>query len=285
MSPKNLFYEFRSYKFFCQTTLLHCRSPYAYKLPNFSICNFLNCRSIIFLRTKLLLFWVMSKQTAMCQGLWQEKCVTSPHIYAILFTILLPMSIKIIPLRRCATWIKRFRQRRGYGIHSPFAFNFVTGVVYETGTYYAYQPLRLRYDQTPCKHGLRWKDAKFLFRLANFQRPPSALLQGFGTDGLVQTLLSAGSCHTHFFNIASKASTHMVVMDCNWTLSQARQHLLSLSPGGMLVVQGVGKGTQQTNWTELICLPQAQITFNLYDWGIIMYRPELQRAHYIINYF
>ena len=173
------------------------------------------------------------------------------------------MSIKLIPIRRCATWIKRFRHRRGYGIHSPFAFNFVTGVVYETGTYYAYQALRQRYDLTPCKHGLRWKDAKFLFRLANFQRPTTAFLQGFGSDGLVQTLLNAGS----------------------WTLETARLHLLALPPGGMLVMQGVGHGIQQSNWKELLSMSQAQITFNLYDWGIIMYQPELQRAHYLINYF
>lgn len=227
----------------------------------------------------------MSKQTAVCQGDMTRKCVTSPPIHSYLIAISLPMSIKLIPIRRCATWIKRFRHRRGYGIHSPFAFNFVTGVVYETGTYYAYQPLRQRYDLTPSKHGLRWKDAKFLFRLANFQRPATAFLQGFGSDGLVQALLNAGCCHTLFLDPSLQASAHMVVMDSSWTLETARLHLLALPPGGMLVMQGVGHGIQQSNWKELISMPQAQITFNLYDWGIIMYRPELQRAHYIINYF
>ena len=31
-------------------------------------------------------------------------------------------------------------------------------------------------------------------------------------------------------------------------------------------------------------MPQAQVSFDLYDWGIIFFRPELQRQHYVINY-
>lgn len=48
------------------------------------------------------------------------------------------------PLR----WLLRFRHRRGYGIHSPFAFSFVTGVVYEQGTYYAYPELKAMYKNS-----------------------------------------------------------------------------------------------------------------------------------------
>ena len=38
-------------------------------------------------------------------------------------------------------WLMRFRHRCGYGVHSPFAFNFLTGVVYERTPYYAYARL------------------------------------------------------------------------------------------------------------------------------------------------
>ena len=40
---------------------------------------------------------------------------------------------RLRPLR----WLLRFRKRCGYGIHSPFAFQFVTGVIYEKGAYFA----------------------------------------------------------------------------------------------------------------------------------------------------
>ena len=56
-------------------------------------------------------------------------------------------------------WLKRFRHRRGYGVHSPFAFDFLTYVVYERGEYYAYRELKKRYPVV-CLcgglHRLKW---------------------------------------------------------------------------------------------------------------------------------
>ena len=41
-------------------------------------------------------------------------------------------------------WLLRFRHRRGYGVHSPFAFNFITDVVYQRLPYYKYCELALQ---------------------------------------------------------------------------------------------------------------------------------------------
>ena len=38
-------------------------------------------------------------------------------------------------------WLMRIRHRCGYGVHSPFAFRFLTDVVYERTPYYAYSTL------------------------------------------------------------------------------------------------------------------------------------------------
>ena len=55
---------------------------------------------------------------------------------------------RFMVLFRCPlVWLMRVRHRRGYGIHSPFAFGFVTGVVYEDGAYYGYEVI---------EGGLRW---------------------------------------------------------------------------------------------------------------------------------
>ena len=35
-------------------------------------------------------------------------------------------------------WLKRKKQAKGFGIHSPFAFNFVTNVIYEKHGYNAF---------------------------------------------------------------------------------------------------------------------------------------------------
>ncbi len=35
-------------------------------------------------------------------------------------------------------WIKRFRKRKGYGVHSPFAFQLITQVINQKTPYYAF---------------------------------------------------------------------------------------------------------------------------------------------------
>ena len=53
----------------------------------------------------------------------------------------------LLALKRPFIWLRRFRHRRGYGVHSPFAFDFITDVVYERTAYYKYKDLREREKQ------------------------------------------------------------------------------------------------------------------------------------------
>ena len=74
--------------------------------------------------------------------------------------------------------MRRFRHRRGYNIHSPFAFNLVTGVIYERGAYYAYDDLRNLRKTVPSK--LRERDDRLLLRLINASMAKEALVIGDG---------------------------------------------------------------------------------------------------------
>ena len=47
----------------------------------------------------------------------------------------------LLALKRPFIWLYRFRHRCGYGVHSPFAFNLITHVIYETTPYYKYREL------------------------------------------------------------------------------------------------------------------------------------------------
>ncbi len=90
-------------------------------------------------------------------------------------------------LRKIWIWMKRFRHRRGYGVHSPFAFNLITYVIYCKNAYYAYEELsRIREevnsgrDQKGRATGST-KRYRLLFRLANFAAPAHILSLGTGT--------------------------------------------------------------------------------------------------------
>lgn len=188
---------------------------------------------------------------------------------------------------RWLRWCCRFRCRQGYGIHSPFAFNFVTGVVYESGMYYAYPAV----DRacTAARRGgqtsMRLKDGRLLFRLANFGRPQRALTYGVDVESAELACMRAGSQHTDYAAFSDDAGeADWVFAAADWTVLGTR--LLSpLRRGGILVLRDIGStAARRAAWRELLQMPQAQVSFDLYDWGIVFFRPELQRQHYVINY-
>ena len=109
---------------------------------------------------------------------YRPKILVEPaFIFGSLFTVhsmILP-SYRLLP--RILRWFRRFRQRRGYGVHSPFAFEWITDVVYlQKAQYYAYAPLA---EQHEAWQGvLSVKDARLLFRIANHQRAQRMLSWG-----------------------------------------------------------------------------------------------------------
>ena len=80
-------------------------------------------------------------------------------------------------VRKPWIWVSRFRNRKGYGVHSPFAYSFIRGVVLETTPYYAYSELAQLHPWW-----VRWgrmyplSCRQLLFRLANFAEPKTVVL-------------------------------------------------------------------------------------------------------------
>jgi len=83
---------------------------------------------------------------------------------------------------RILIWLLRFRQRKGYGVHSPFAFNLITGVIYEKSPYYDYQYLRGIIRKERKNSPTLWnrylenrRICELLFRLVNYAQPYTIL--------------------------------------------------------------------------------------------------------------
>lgn len=194
---------------------------------------------------------------------------------------------------RILRWVIRFRHRRGYGIHSPFAFGLVTGVIYERGCYYAYDALREVYKAAPHRYGLRWKDCQLLFRLANFQHPATCLLRGFKADSLPTDMVRAACPHCRVLpgsrtipgSDDNTPLADLIIMRDGWESTPSPQLLSTLREGGMLIVQHLRSTRQRQAWQALTEQPQAQVCFDLHDFGIVCFRPQLQRQRYVINYF
>ena len=201
--------------------------------------------------------------------------------------------------RRCLRWVRRFRHRRGYNIHSPFAFNLVTDVIYERGAYYAYNDLRTLRKTIPSK--LRERDDRLLLRLINASMAKEALVVG---DNLqMQTAyLRAGrpSCLFREFTVSDLRSSkgnalkiHPVSID--FLYIDAPQDLWPMAWKTVLpkrgekaffVVRGIHRSKKDFDaWQRLIKEQAVRVTFDLHDFGIACFEARFNKENHLINYF
>lgn len=96
-------------------------------------------------------------------------------------------------IKRYCTAFRRYNRSKGFGIHSPFAFNFVLKVLRERLPYYAYDDIEYR-RQTAKKLAasvsrhprvISSKNAKMVFRITNYFNP--RVIMQIGTSYGVST--------------------------------------------------------------------------------------------------
>lgn len=84
-------------------------------------------------------------------------------------------------------YIRRWWQRKGFGIQSKTDYAFLHDVVRETHPYYAYEEWQRRYpDAPPEEHAL----ARLLLRIANSLQPATARIHGNHTPLIVEAINS-----------------------------------------------------------------------------------------------
>ncbi len=192
---------------------------------------------------------------------------------------------------RSLRWLRRFRKRRGYGIHSPAAFQFVTGVVYEKGEYYAYG--KLREERRKLRLSSREKDDRLLFRLVNFHHPKSVVAVGSGREFDVACcyIKSARQCPVYQFdNVVEKggempASDFYYLDDAAW--SEGLSALLDRLADGVFVVVRLPHRNPQSHqaWQALCADPRVRQSYDLHDFGICLCEARLNKEHFVINYY
>ena len=156
-------------------------------------------------------------------------------------------------------WLMRIRHRCGYGVHSPFAFSFLTDVVYERTPYYAYSTLD---EALPLAHSMRRrKGLHLIFRVANWLQPAVAVLP------------QAGCRHALVLAHAPACGADLIVLR-----EPDEQAAQMVRAGGVLILDNL---QQHREWFR--CLP-ATVTFDLYDLGVAIYEERLTKQHYIINF-
>ncbi|MBO7602331.1 MAG: hypothetical protein J6S94_04795 [Bacteroidaceae bacterium] len=144
-------------------------------------------------------------------------------------------------------WLKRFRHRKGYGVHSPFAYDFITRVIYGK-----LSKAERRALQVSSKN--RKESRKVMALLQKLEKEASSLVYVNQADPI------------YINNVYEEKAEKMGARD-------------------MMVIYGIylNKDMKQV-WQKLVVDDRSGITFDLYDVGIILFDKKITKQDYIVNF-
>lgn len=196
----------------------------------------------------------------------------------------------MISIRYFGVWLRRFRKRCGYGVHSPFAFNFIVGVIFERGAYYAYQDLDRTYGS-----GCLWRFSEsfrclhFLFRLSNYVRPQLCLADE-GVRPAEKAYMAAASKHTVWMDLDRLSSVErqkvLVFAKGNGdTLAKLLDRMASVASPDSVLLLKVDSSHQRRRCVEVITRSaHCGVSFDLYHYLVVFFDRKLFKQHYLINF-
>lgn len=187
-------------------------------------------------------------------------------------------------------WIRlcRISHRKGYGIHSPFAFNLVTGVIYERAQYYAYGELAEKFAAEARDYPQR--DLRLLMRLCNDARPRRGIII-CPENQAISAYLKKGCAACQFTTHAAVTQGYTGSIDWAYVgtdadLADALPRLLTLaSDRCVIVIRGICRTPQAAAvWEQLKSDERVRVTFDLYDYGLAYFESRLNKEDYVICY-
>ena len=171
-------------------------------------------------------------------------------------------------------WLLRFRNRCGYGVHSPFAFKLITEVMYERLPYYRFAQLDA---DLPWLWRFRKKKVLHLFfRLTNWFQPQRTVF--LGKCPLAQAYIAAA---------CPRAVRQTEVPQCEdgqkalfFLESPDNKVIPALHSATMLVLDNLDKHHNRQWFASL----PAVVRFDLYDVGIAFFDPQYHPQNYTVNF-
>lgn len=213
---------------------------------------------------------------------------------------------KINFLKKTFIWLRRFRYRKGYGVHSPFAFRIITELIYADTPYYDYNLLKEQVVEKCLVMGRSWKNNlqpfatyELLYRLVN-ESKANTILEIGDSCGVTATYLSACRKNAKCISLNEIVQLpsalqdlgmldFLVIRAANYSLTDVQQIvekcILNSTERSLFVIQDIYAAKAITNWwEELVADSRVGITFDLYDMGIVFFDKTKIKQHYIVNF-
>lgn len=206
----------------------------------------------------------------------------------------------LLPLKRPFIWLRRFRHRRGYGVHSPFAFNFITNIIYERTPYYKYDELLVSQKEQARQKDCGWdyetgKVKRLLFRVVNYCQPVTIVDAGcLSASSLYLKAAKEGADYTAAADLSELFLEAGVPVDFLYVHDYRRPEFVEevfnlcasrSTQRSVFVVEGIRyTPSMMALWKRLVRHERAGITFDLYDLGIVFFDKTKNKQDYIVNF-
>jgi hypothetical protein len=190
-------------------------------------------------------------------------------------------------LKRPFIWMLRFRHRCGYGVHSPFAFNLITQVIYESTPYYKYKDLEKEEKKLALEKDKNWKyESKkrkhLLFRLVNYTQPNTIV--DIGRLAASSLYLKAGREGADYVAASSLSELFLeadVPVDFLYLHHYRQPKLMEeafhlclarITDQSIFVIEGIRYTPEMfALWKRMRQDEKAGVSFDLYDLGILFF--------------
>lgn len=202
--------------------------------------------------------------------------------------------------------IQRKRHARGFGIHSPFAFNFITRVVYEKNPYYAFIDLAQLIKKY---HAEKVSHAHLSFRLVMFFKPTNIieLNSGLGINLLYIHRAAPNSRISSLTKIDLKTKEeeklfkliqqkginvlqrweHSVKYDAlflhpPYHINDVEAWFSQTAENAFWLITGINSSVGKQCWRKIVDDKRATLTFDMKVMGIVVFKREMFKSHYLI---
>jgi len=148
----------------------------------------------------------------------------------------------------------RWRHGRGFGIHSPFAYRFVTEVLRERCAYYAYHNIAKHFvDKKSAKCAISFHSAACIFRVVNYFRPKSVMLIGDQDTALLKDIVRCAS-RTIILTDTTADADMIIISGSTDSSSEANRRLCrAISDKNITTIFTTRLNSETaTLWTQLI---------------------------------
>lgn len=212
----------------------------------------------------------------------------------------------------CFRWLLRKKQAKGYGVHSPFAYNLITNVIYSPYSFYAFSDIYGIVSQ----HNINPEESittynHLSFRLIHYLQAKDILEVNSGI-GINTLFLVAPSKHISCICVEEDREKYFVAADLQRqrgvkigfvsSLSECQgerfdaifinfergyipdmETLTELSHSGTFwVLHPIKKGRGKQFWHKIVHDLRARMTFDVKDTGIVFLRPDFHKENYLV---